>query len=152
VSDTRIFASFDVAHDKDLYQRLVEESGEAGLSITISGGSAEFDATEEWTRRTRSRIRGAERILVICGVHTDAAEGVAAELTIVREEGKPYLLLWGRRDVMCTKPAGAKATDGMYRWTSPTLQEQFALMSRVAQREAAAVGMKRVGRGETPPA
>jgi len=142
---TRIFASFDVDHDPDLYERLVAEAGEAGLGITVSGRSEPFTAAVEWSERSRARICEAERVLVICGEYTDASAGVAAELRIAQEERKPYLLLWGRRDLMCTKPAGAKASEGMYTWTSPILQEQFALMGRVEQREAAASGMKRGG-------
>jgi hypothetical protein len=143
VSDTRIFVSFDAVHDGDLYKRLIAQAGEAGLGITVSAASEPFGATDDWAQRTRGRIRGAERILVICGEYTDASMGVRAELRIAQEERKPYLLLWGRRDLMCTKPEGAKSSEGMYMWTSPTLQQQFALMSRVAQREAAAIGMRR---------
>jgi hypothetical protein len=143
VSGTRVFASFDALRDRDLYERLLAEAGEAGLGIDVSGGSEPFAATDGWSQRARGRIREAERVLVICGEHTDESIGVEAELRIAREEGKPYLLLWGRRDLMCTKPAGARPTDGIYTWTPPTLQEQFALMSRVAQREAAAIEMRR---------
>jgi hypothetical protein len=147
VSGTRIFVSYDVAHDRDLYERLVSESETVSLGITLSACSAPFvksDAeTDDWSERARRGIRGAERVLVICGEHTDASMGVAAELRIAREERKPYLLLWGRRDLMCKKPDGAKPSEGMYMWTSSTFQEQFALMSRIAQREAAANAMKR---------
>ena len=143
VSGTRVFASFDAVHDWDLYERLLAEAGEAGLGITVSGASEPFAATEDWSRGARWRIRGVERVLVICGEQTDGSMGVAEELRIAREEGKPYLLLWGRRDLMCTKPAGAKSSEGMYTWTASTLQEQFALMNRVALRKAVAIGMRR---------
>ena len=51
---------------------------------------------------------------------------------------------------MCTKPTGAKASEGMYTWTPATLQEQFALMSRVEEREAAVSGMKRTRNDADP--
>lgn len=143
VSATRVFVCFDVDHDRDLHRRLVAKSGTAGLGITVSGGSEPFVTTDEWSERARCGIRGAERVLVICGEYTDASMGVAAELRIVREEEKPYLLLWGRRESMCTKPAGVKPAEAIYAWTPSTLHEQFDLMNRVAQREAAAKGMRR---------
>ena len=143
MSETRVFACFDVGHDTDLYERLVAESGTAGLGITVSGGSEPFVFTDDWSERARRAIRGAERVFVICGEHTDGSLGVEAELRIAREEQKPYLLLWGRRNSMCTKPAGAKPAEGMYAWTSPTLQEQLAVMTRVAQREHEANAMRR---------
>jgi hypothetical protein len=143
VSEIGVFASFDVVHDRDLYARLVAESGEAGLSMTVSGGSEPFTPEEGWSQRTRRRIQRAGRIVVICGVHSGASLGVAAELRIAQEERIPCLLLWGRRDLMCTKPAGAKPSEGMYSWTSSILQQQFAVMSRVAEREAAANRMRR---------
>jgi hypothetical protein len=143
LSAARVFAIYDVEHDGDLYERLVAESGNSGLDIAVSGGSESFSSTGAWDERTRRRIRAAERILVICGEQTEESMGAAAELRIAREERKPILLLWGRRELMCTKPVGAKPTEGMYTWTSATLQEQFALMGRIAQREAAADEMRR---------
>ena len=48
---------------------------------------------------------------MICGKHTDVAKGVEIELTIVREEEKPYFLLRGRPKETCTKPKQALADD-----------------------------------------
>lgn len=145
---TRVFASFDAVHDGDLYARLLAESGDASLGITVSGGSEPFSATTDWIERTRSRIRDAEWVLVICGELTDASGGVAAELRIAREERKPHLLLWGRRNRMCTKPAGSTGSEAIYTWTPPTLHEQLAMMRRAEWREAAASGMRRGPSGQ----
>ena len=41
-------------------------------------------------------------VLVICGEHTVAASNVNREFSIVQEQGKPYVLLWGRRSAACT--------------------------------------------------
>ena len=35
--------------------------------------------------------------------------------------------------MMCSKPTGAKSSDGMYSWTLPILQEQMELMKRSAK-------------------
>jgi len=141
--DERVFVIYDVEHDRDLYKRLVSGSGIAGLGLAISGGSASFAWTEPWRERARSGIRGADRVLVVCGEHTEESVGVASEFRIVQEEGKPYLLLWGRRERMCTKPSGARPGDGMYVWTPQTLEEQFTMMRRIEQRQATARAMKR---------
>jgi len=58
---------------------------------------------------------------------------MAAELRIIHEEGKPYLLLWGRRERMCTKPEGAKSTDVMYSWTREILERQMNETLRISK-------------------
>jgi hypothetical protein len=69
---------------------------------------------------------------VICGEHTAASLSASAELRIAREEQKPYFLLWGRRESMCTKPAGARSTDCMYSWTWAILQSRIVMTLRKA--------------------
>jgi hypothetical protein len=81
--------------------------------------------TGAWTASARNRIRAVDEVLVICGEYTDASSRMAAELRIVQEEEKPYVLLWGRRERMCTKPEGAKSTDVMYSWTRDILERQI---------------------------
>ena len=61
-------------------------------------------------------------VIVLCGEHTHTAQGVAAELEIAREKGKPYFLLWGRNGRNCTKPRTALVTDKVYRWTWDNLK------------------------------
>ena len=58
---------------------------------------------------------------------------VSAELRIAQEEQKPYFLLWGRRESMCTKPVGSKRDEGMYSWTREILQNQIVTTLRQAQ-------------------
>ena len=69
--------------------------------------------------------------------------GVFAELKIAQEQQKPYILLWGRRQTMCTKPAGAKPSDGMYSWTMPILLDQVERMSWQNEAEEEASRLKR---------
>jgi hypothetical protein len=54
------------------------------------------------------------------------------ELEIACEEDKPYVLVWGRRESMCTKPDSARPGDGMYSWTRETLESQLAAALRAA--------------------
>ena len=143
MSGIRVFVSFDVEHDRDLYERFIAQSSTMGLGITVSGASGTFSAAPDWSAATRREIQDAQRILVICGEHTEASLGVFSELRIAQEERKPHFLLWGRRDRMCTKPVGARSETGMYGWTMSILHEQFAQMGRDAEREAMAKEMKR---------
>jgi hypothetical protein len=55
---------------------------------------------------------------------------------IAQEERTPYFLLWGRRDIMCTKPIGAKSAEGMYSWTRQILQDRITLTLRKARADA----------------
>jgi hypothetical protein len=84
----------------------------------------------------RRRIREADQVIVICGEHTGASMGVSAELRIAQQERAPYFLLWGRREIMCTKPIGAKSAEGMYSWTRQILQDQMTLTLRRARADA----------------
>ncbi len=70
----------------------------------------------------RTRIRRTDLTIVICGEWTHTAAGVSAELSITREEAKPYFLLWGRSGKACTKPTSALSTDKIYEWTWENLK------------------------------
>jgi hypothetical protein len=131
VTQARVYVSFDIEHDRELYERLLAESG--GSSFCVSGRS-EFAATADaWAERVRLRIRDADEVIVICGEHTEASPDMTAELRIAQEEHTPYFLLWGRRGMMCTKPVGAKSLEGMYKWTREILEDQVAIALRRAR-------------------
>lgn len=123
-----VFAIFDAENDGDLYQRLYAQSDHPGCGFRVISGS-ERD-TEAGRERVRRRIRDADQVIVICGEHAEASPRIHAELLIARDEKKPYFLLWGRRGVMCTKPVGAKPSEGMYSWTQQFLHDQLAINRR----------------------
>ena len=125
MSPIRIFVSFDSEHDSDLHDRLRAESVRPGSSFALSAGSRDGAMNEAWTANSRKRIRAADEVVVICGEHTGDSPRVAAELRIAQEEKQPYFLLWGRRELMCTKPKGAKPSDAMYSWTREILEGQL---------------------------
>ena len=131
-----IYVSFDIRHDHALYERLVDQSGTAGFTVS-SGSEVVAFATEIWDARLRRRIRDADQMIVICGEHSDASQCMSDEIRIAREEGTPFFLLWGRRDAMCTKPIGAKSDEGMYNWTPSILQDQIAIALRSRTRALA---------------
>jgi hypothetical protein len=133
MSRLRIFMSFDVDHDRDLHDRLVEQSQQPCSCFQITAGSEAGPMSQRWGVKVRRRISEADEVVVICGAHTGSSERVSAEVRMAQEARKPYLLLWGRRETMCTRPAGARPDDCMYRWTPESLADQIQLTARNAQ-------------------
>jgi len=140
----RIFAIFDVEHDGDLYELLDAQSGRPGSGFEVVGGSQTSQDTDAWRASVRRRIRNSDQVIVICGEHTDESPRIHAELLIARDEEKSYFLLWGRREIMCTKPIGAEAAEGMYSWTPQFLHDQILFHRRKAARDAAARSLRKV--------
>jgi hypothetical protein len=138
MSKTDVFVSFDIEHDRGLYELLLAQSGLSSSCFAVLGASERSTATDVQIERVRHRIRKADQVIVICGEHTESSPHVSAELRIAQQERIPYFLLWGRRDIMCTKPVGAKSTDGMYSWTPWILQDQIVLASRRISADTAA--------------
>jgi len=132
LGQVRVFMSFDVSHDQDLKERLMGESLKSVSGFEIVGCSEPSAITDAWKDRARRRIGAADEVIFICGEHTEVSAQVCAEIGIAREQQKPYFLLWGRRDVMCKKPIGAKPDDCMYSWTASRLREQIAVTLRLA--------------------
>jgi hypothetical protein len=133
MGNVRIFMSFDVDHDRDLHDRLLEQSMRRASGFEISARSDARATSDLWDDKVRRRICAADEVIVICGEHTAASMRVSAELRIAQEEQKPYFLLWGRRESMCTKPGGAKRDEGMYSWTWEILQNQIVTTLRNAR-------------------
>ena len=102
--------------------------------------------TERWRESVRRRVRAAEELIVICGENTATSERMNAELRIAQEEQKPYLLLWGRRERMCSMPIGVKRTACMYSWTRETLLHLVAQTIRDARPLTAPEDCKRPAR------
>lgn len=138
-----VFVIFDSDRDGDLYKLLRAQSDSPGSGFSVTGGSKGSSDTEALRESVRSRIRAADQVIVICGEHADASPHIHTELLIARDEHKPYFLLWGRRGVMCTKPIGAKPTEGMYSWTRQFVQDQLAFNLRNLGTELEARGLRR---------
>jgi hypothetical protein len=138
VSDVQVFVSFDVHHDGELYELLLAQSRNPSSGFFVSCGSEQPTDSHTWSERARLRIREADLVIVICGEHTESSTTVSAELRIVQEERIPYFLIWGRREIMCTKPIGAKPTDGIYSWTRQILQDRMIFTCRNALADAMA--------------
>ncbi len=122
----RAFISFDFDHDGELRNALNGQAKNPDSPFSIADWSLKEPFTGNWKAKVRERIRKTDLTIVICGKHTHTAKGVAAELTITREEGKTYFLLWGRPHEQCTKPAMALASDKIYKWSWENLRRLIA--------------------------
>lgn len=118
----RTFISFDFDHDEDLRNLLVGQAKNSDTPFNIQDFSVKEPMTGDWREKVRTRIRRTDLTIVICGEWTHTAAGVSAELSITREEAKPYFLLWGRSGKACTKPTLALSTDKIYEWTWENLK------------------------------
>jgi Thoeris protein ThsB, TIR-like domain len=128
-----VYLSFDVDYDADLGDRLLKQSQRGGSGFHIASLSEAGKMTDRWHEGVRRRVRAADELIVICGEHTATSDRVNAELRIALEEQKPYLLLWGRRERMCSMPIGVKRTACMYSWTGETLLHLVAQTLRDAR-------------------
>jgi hypothetical protein len=129
----RVFVSYDPEHDADLYERLAGQAAKNVAGFEISSRSRTRLAEDMWDDVLRGAIREVDQVVVLCGEHTDGSGRMGAELRIAQEEGRPYLLLWGRREIMCTKPATARPADVMYSWTLEILRYQLQIVLHAAR-------------------
>lgn len=118
----RAFISFDYDHDSDLKVMLVGQSKHPDTDFEIADFSIKEPIPSGWMSNARTRIKGCDVVIVICGEYTNLAAGVSAEVQIAQQESTPYFLLWGRSDKLCVKPTAAKSTDKIYKWTWDNLK------------------------------
>lgn len=119
----RAFIAFDYDHDEFLRTALVGQSKHPDTDFEIADWSVkEPFAEKNWEQKVRTRIKQTDLVIVICGQYTHLASGVAKELKIAREEGKPYFMLWGYSDKTCYEPTTALPSDKIYKWTWDNLK------------------------------
>ena len=143
MTDPRVHVTFDHEHDLDLHERLCAEAGRTGFDVL--SGSERGEPSEAWLARVRARIAKCDEVIVICGEHTEASDGVSLELAIARDQEKPYVLLWGRRETMCTKPKAARNDDGIYSWTPEVIARQLAQEMRKSRAPEIPASLKSQG-------
>lgn len=118
----RAFIAFDFDYDEDLRNLLAGQSRLPDTPFEIKDRSLKEPLTGDWKDKVWRRMDNVDLVIVICGEHTHQATGVGAELTTAQEKGKPYFLLKGRSDKMCTRPTSARAADKVYDWTWDNLK------------------------------
>lgn len=124
------FISFGYDNDKDIYGSLLAQSEDPQLAFHVSEWSVKDPIDEKWKDEVRDRLSRVDLMIVICGEHMHDADGVAAEVTIAREEKTPYFLLKGRRKKTCKKPRTALRRDEIHKWSQPNLKRQVAEKAR----------------------
>lgn len=121
---TPVFVSFDYDHDLALKNLFVGQAKHERTPFSIVDWSIKKESSD-WRDRARSRIRRAEQVIVICGLHTHRAAGVAEEIKIARSEGTPYFLLRGRATGRVRKPQGT-LLQTVQPWTWPNVERLLA--------------------------
>ena len=122
---SRVFVCFDAPSDFDLCTRFSDQCGAPASGLEVVDHSRVDEPHAGWESRLRDRLFRADIVVVLCGVHTDDSANVNRELGIAQQEGKPYILIWGRRSEMCTRPLGAKTSDLFYAWIWGILTAQI---------------------------
>ena len=123
-SRRRVFISFDFDNDDELKHALIGQSRYPNSPFDVYDWSLKEAAPERnWKQKARQRISAAEIVIVICGQYTHRAPGVAAELAMARELGKPYFFLKGRPDRYCHAPSNAWSNEKIYSWTWDNLEK-----------------------------
>jgi len=112
----RAFISFDFDNDQFLRTAIVGQARNPDSPFEFTDHSNKEHLTGDWKEKTRTKIKGCDVVIVMCGENTHKATGVSAELAIAKDEGVPYFLLWGYPGKTCTKPTAANANDKIYKW------------------------------------
>jgi hypothetical protein len=118
----RTFISFDYDHDARIKDLLVGQARNPDSPFDIIDMSIKETIKSDWKTKARTRIKGCDVVIVLCGEHTHTATGVSAELVIAQEENISYFLLQGYSDKYCTKPTSAREADKVYNWTWDNLK------------------------------
>ena len=69
----RVFTSFDFDHDEDLRNLLVGQAKNPDTPFELVDYSVKEPLIGNWKEKVRTRIRGVDIVLVMCGEHTDTA-------------------------------------------------------------------------------
>lgn len=118
----KVFISFDYDNDEFLRTALVGQAKNPGTPFEIIDRSLKEPLAGDWKAKVKGRIDRADLVVVMCGQKTHTATGVAAEVQMAQELGKPYFLLKGYSDKTCTAPTAARSNDKMYNWTWENLK------------------------------
>lgn len=118
----RVFISFDYDHDVDIKNCLVGQARNDDSPFDIADYSIKEPIAYNWKDKARSKIKGCDVVIILCGHYTNMASGVTAELDITREEHIPYFFLNGRNDAYTVKPQHSLQTDKLYDWTWSNLK------------------------------
>lgn len=118
----KVFVSFDFDNDLTIKMFLVNQSKLEDTPFDTWDSSVKEHMDGDWVAKVKAKIRNVDIVCVLCGEKTHTAKGVAIELQIAKDIGKPYFLLKGYKERTCTKPTTATTADKMYDWTWENLK------------------------------
>ena len=118
----KVFISFDYDNDSTLKEFLVGQAKNSDSPFELADWSIKEHIDENWKAKAKTRIKQVDVVIVICGLNTNTATGVSAELKIAQLEKVPYFLLAGYKDKRNIKPTTALLTDKLYNWTWDNLK------------------------------
>ena len=121
-SKKRVFISFDFDHDDGTKTMLALQAKLPDSPFDFTDASVKEHLPGDWKEKVQRRMDNIDVVIVLCGEYTHKANGVAEELAIAQEKDKPYFLMAAYADKTCTKPASAKSSDKVYKWTWDNLK------------------------------
>lgn len=119
----RAFISFDYHNDEGAKIMLAGQAKHEDSPFDFKDNSVDYHLTGDWQDKVKRRMDNIDVVIVLCGHKTHTAAGVAAELRIAKEKGKPYFLLAAYSDGKCTKPTSASSDDSIYKWSWDNLKK-----------------------------
>lgn len=111
----KVFISFDYEHDKDIRNSLQQQMYNQE-SLRFLDCSIHKPIDEKWKREARKKIENCDLVIFLCGRNTSTTSGVTAEMSIVQELKKPYILLKGRKKIKVEKPRNSLKSDIIIPW------------------------------------
>lgn len=121
MAKTRVFISFDYDHDARQKDLLVGQSKHPDTDFELVDWSSKEHIEGDWRAKIKAKLAYVDVICVLCGKNMAIATGVAEEILIALEIGKPYFCLSAYSDG-CSKPTTAKTSDKLYTWTWDNLK------------------------------
>ena len=87
----RVFISFDYDNDEDLKNALVGQTKYPNSPFEMADWSVKEPLSGNWQAKVAERMKRTSVVAVMCGHRTHTAQGVALEVKIAQQLGKPYL-------------------------------------------------------------
>lgn len=121
MAKTRVFISFDYDNDARQKDLFVGQSKHPDSEFEFADWSSKEHLTGDWKAKIKAKLAYVDVICVLCGKNMSSATGVAQEVMIAQEIGKPYFFLAAYAEG-CSKPSTAKSGDKLYTWNRENLK------------------------------
>ena len=118
----RAFISFDFDHDEELRDALVGQAKLPQSPFGIADWSVKESLEGNWKAKVRDRIRRTDLTIVICGSIPTRHEGWRQNSPLPGKKASPTSCRGARPNKRCTKPAMARKSDKIHKWTWDNLK------------------------------